>query len=241
MADRSDFRPNASMRVAAIVVFALCGCQKLLDLQPVSADPIDAAGPHLLLHYSFDDPELLVDSAGNHATSCTVCPTAAPGRIGSAASFAGAACAVIQDAPELHPDAFTFALWLEPRGAQIATAFSRPLNGVASSNNTIEMFTAPTGNWYVAVGGHSVATLVGSDEWHHIAAVFDGATLTLYVDGSAIAPTTTTTVTYAVDHYRIGCDLDFDTEVAHLTGLVDDLRLYDGPLDADAIASLAAM
>ena len=74
--------------------------------------------------------------------------------------------------------------------------------------------------------------------WRHVAAVKDGRRLKLYVDGVLQACSTP----FHPDDF----DLDTDTPLTvgagadtHFAGLMSDLRLYRGALDAPAIAALA--
>ena len=73
--------------------------------------------------------------------------------------------------------------------------------------------------------------------WHHVATVFDGRTLTVYVDGQEIAsaPAEGRAVTLGRD----SGDLEIGGRPDAFVGLVDDVQVWDSPLTAGQVAVLA--
>lgn len=206
------------------------------DARDDDAPSADAQPSGLLLHFPFEADGLLRDhAAGHHDAACaTTCPVSAPGRVGAAAaSFSGGACLEIADATELHPAAFTYAVWYRPDISSLATAFGRPLNGATAGTNTFEAFSDPTDVWKVAVNTMSVNVPLDHGVWHHLAGAFDGDTLTMYVDGVAQStPRVVGPASYGPDSLTIGCDVNSGVHSNSATGLVDDVRLYDHALSA---------
>lgn len=204
-----------------------------------------APEPGLLLHFAFESDGLMHDRApAHHEATCTTCPTTAPGPIGGgAASFAGGACLTIADAMDLRPPHFTVSLWLDPASASAMpqTALSRPLNGATAGTNTLEMFVDGGDVWKLAVNTMSKARTLDHGVWHHVLGTFDGDLLTMYVDGAQNgAPLATGPASYAAgDALHLGCDVNSGIESNHMTGLIDEVRLYDRVLDATEIATLA--
>ena len=94
------------------------------------------------------------------------------------------------------------------------------------------IFAVPNGS-----GGavNIVGAQIGTGGWHHLAAVYGGASSAVYVDGSATtgtlpaswAPDTTTN-----DHMRLGCSSDNQHP---LDARLDDVRFYDRALTAAEI------
>ena len=81
-----------------------------------------------------------------------------------------------------------------------------------------------------------VAT-VADGTWHHVAGVYDGATVTLYVDGAFDR-----VVSVAVGSLETSNGLRFgeNWELGHsyFAGDLDEVRLYDRALDASEILDL---
>ncbi len=91
--------------------------------------------------------------------------------------------------------------------------------------------------WDNAGSSHVVhGTRLNLSQWYHLSATFDGKEMKLYVDG-VLAGTTYYTG-------KIGTDSSYDTVLAglghapstyNLTGLLDEVRVYDAALDETAI------
>lgn len=145
----------------------------------------------------------------------------------------------------------TFAAWIKT--AEGLTSQNRGIFGMGVNSNsdkwTIRMQeqNGPIdGNLRVEVnGGFLIGTTVIDDrEWHHIAVVLpsDGSPFVedalLYVDGvlEAISATNPEDITTGN-----GIDVNLGDSVIHRSwdGWLDDMRIYDEALDANAIAALA--
>jgi hypothetical protein len=82
-----------------------------------------------------------------------------------------------------------------------------------------------------------IADAVAAAGWHHVAYTYDGTTHRLYVD-NVLAPTGTkpSPVAAPVATAWLGT---FDLKIELFAGRVDDVRIYDQPLDAAAVAALS--
>ena len=77
--------------------------------------------------------------------------------------------------------------------------------------------------------------------------MFDGSLLTMYADGApplVYSPSmqgamAAPAAVYPGDAIRIGCEHDFGADLYYFIGTLDEVRLYDRPLSATEIASLA--
>jgi hypothetical protein len=169
-------RCGMALLARALLLVSVTACGRL-DFDPgldSSADaPVaDAAPSGLLLHFAFESDGLLRDrSTGHHDAVCaTTCPGSAAGRVGAAAaSFSGGACLEIPDATELHPAAFTYAVWYRPDVSGLATAFGRPFNGATTGMNTFEAFSDTSDVWKVAVNTTAINAPLDHGAWHHLA------------------------------------------------------------------------
>jgi len=212
----------------------------------------DAATPDLLAFYTVDEGagtivHDCVSSPTNDGTILVSSHTAwVTGQHGKALEFDAfdGGCAKCDFTPSFAfggPNAapFTVALWLYMT--------SMPVQGeigyIAGYSSNIS-----AGGWRLSIGmgggitfavpngSGGTANIVGAQiatgAWHHIAAVYAGASSALYVDGSATSgalPATWAVDTTPGDHMRIGCSAD---DQHPLTGRVDDVRFYNRALTA---------
>lgn len=230
----------------ALLLLLACSCGRIeFDARDASADaPVDVMpggpDPSLVLHFTFDEGVTHDSGSGVDAT-CTSCPGTEPGpRGGLAGSFTGTECLHVS-AQTFTPAVFTFAAWSHTTRTSDANIVGRPFDGATSQANSWEAYVSLTGTSFTAVVENEPATLPRSDTgWHHVAGVFDGTALRIYVDGVA-GPLSTSVggVTYASDDILVGCDIDFNVEANRFVGGIDDVRLYDRALDAQEIAALA--
>jgi len=148
-------------------------------------------------------------------------------------------------------------------GVGIAEGASRTISGWAKASQTgisawtdVFGFTGPSG-----AGGHFDIECVGDTgtttagyyglhrygweqdiipidlEWHHLAATYDGATVSWYGDGQLIGSTSSDAVPVVPPgQVHIGKRED---NTNHFSGLVDEVRIYDVALSAEEIAWLA--
>ncbi len=109
------------------------------------------------------------------------------------------------------------------------------LISVNSSDNV--QFAVFTGGTDLTIGTTSLV----ADVWHHVAGVYDGSTIRVYLDGveenSAAASgnmsSTTAPVRIGAGSGGAGTEQPFDGEIGHCA-------IWDAPLSAGEIASLAA-
>jgi hypothetical protein len=69
-------------------------------------------------------------------------------------------------------------------------------------------------------------------QWHHVAAVYDGAVKTVYLDGEPIGTTDSTGSLETSDgRLLLGAGRDLNPPTHYLVGLIDDARIYDEALE----------
>jgi parallel beta-helix repeat protein len=79
--------------------------------------------------------------------------------------------------------------------------------------------------------------------WHHLAGVYDGGRLALYIDGQLQVPSNHVdsahvgSIASSVVHVGIGCNMDDPS--LHFTGAIDDARIYSRALTDAEVAHLA--
>lgn len=147
----------------------------------------------------------------------------------------------IQDSVATSPEgAFTLETWVRHDGPGrdqgLIEKYDRPaFNGYAlrlTSANTLQAWVLG-GSGSVHVTGSAT---VSPGRWHHVAAVYDGSTLTLYVDGladgSVAAPISPVDGTASLKLGARGDDAQ-----NQLAGQLDEPALYDRALTAQDLAS----
>lgn len=179
-------------------------------------------------------------SGGNNGT-LTSGPTAVPGVVGQALNFDGVNDYVnLGSSAILNPANFTLSAWFKSSGCSAAMT---PCNIYRwrTFGNALAVTSAGEVQTYFYDSGvvlHTVTTTGGSyndNQWHHVSGTYDGATLTMYVDGiSNGAPASSADLTYAAGSASIGRAGNFDGD--YFSGAIDEVRLYNRALSAAEVA-----
>jgi hypothetical protein len=233
-----------------LAILLCAGCDQLLSLNHIDPPPdgLATAGP--FAHYTMDalvNGAVIDDVAGNDAT-CTSCPiTDAAGAIHEALDFNVVAEThlVIPGAPFAALDAFSVSVWIRVDELPALACFlNKPYGGGAG--DSWQLCTAGFIGFYTA----GEATELNTDQilkldqtWHHVAAVFDGATKSIWFDGQPQVTDTAPTPLLDSHDVLVGADIDIDNQgagsaVAPLHGALDDLQIFAYALDATAIENL---
>jgi len=83
--------------------------------------------------------------------------------------------------------------------------------------------------------GHSN---VNDGQWHHVAGVYDGRRISLYVDGE-LDGSCEASGRIETNDYSVVIGDNAEQRGRQWSGLIDDVRIYDQALNADEIKSLA--
>jgi hypothetical protein len=142
--------------------------------------------------------------------------------------------------------AFSVSFWFRTN----TSALMYIVSGVGSTGDFYDGFQVylSSGHPHFAVGNGSQydgakntnANLI-DDDWHHVAAVMNGSSYTVYVDGSSAGNTvigngtvSTTTGTNGGD-FKIGARFDENNDYA-LNGYVDDVALFNRALTSSEVS-----
>ena len=197
----------------------------------------------LVAHWAFDESSGAVanDSSGNNNTATlSNGPTWVAGKIANALNFdAVDDYATVRDIAILNPAKITIAGWISTR---VNTTAQRVVD--RDNGGAITYFLALTGNpnkVSFRVGSSVVTgtTTVSANTWHHIAGVYDGSTLTCYLDGVANGSVSGSPV--LTDN---GVPINIGRRAAggvKLNGQLDDIRIYDRALSASEITDLYSL
>jgi len=83
-------------------------------------------------------------------------------------------------------------------------------------------------------GNLNATTIVTDDTWHHVALMYNGSTQIIYIDGAEDARQASTG-SINVSSYDFCIGENLDATGRHLTGLVDDVRIYNRALSLEEI------
>ena len=222
--------------------------------------PIDAASPSvdaasepgLVAWYRFEDSPVLGvdDSSGNdHTGACagTGCPVMVAGRVGNAYQFDGNDYVYVAGGGAFATaTAVTIAGWMRlEAGDQTPLSKPRHVSGQMDFNSWQFEVNVPARG--CAVGPTKVCAddVIVWDDWQHFAATWDGATKRLFLDGTEVL-STAATLDLDGNDVIIGADYHLDPDTGaptstwvFVTGLLDEIRIYDRVLSDDEIAALA--
>src|SRR4051812_15892307 len=176
-------------------------------------------------------------------------PARIAGVSGGALRFDGRAFVRLPHAPELDPTTLTLEAvvrasstpgrfrYVVSHGAQACTAGSYGLYTAADGGIAFYVFDGSSYRVTAAAG----PAQVWNGAWHHVAGVYDGTALRLLLDGHPVgdplpAPTT---IAYGLASSDTYFGTYQGTCALPLTGDVDLVRLWRGPLDPDFIGGLA--
>jgi hypothetical protein len=217
--------------------------------EPTTGEPVD---PDLVLWLALDEPlrgEVPDASSYMGPGWCepAECPALTRGAVDQAAAFDGVDDAItVPHAPWLETtEGFTIATWLridEPPPGHHAV-LTKPL-GLAIAN-TWEIYFAGPALYLGMVTARQSAELwvpwtAAPGTWVHLAGTWDGAFLTLWVDGALAGTTGMTAIEFDGQPIVVGADDDHLGGLSgHLLGDMDDVRVYRRALSADEVAALA--
>jgi hypothetical protein len=175
------------------------------------------------------------------------------GRIAGALAFDGLTDrVVVPRSALLEPASITTALWFRssasPGGYRVL--MFKAVTDCLASSYSLKTDSSGAGIVFMigAVGGGNpvtpVATGVWDGRWHHVAGTYDGATMSLYLDGALVGSTPMTSgIRYGGflngDYLGIGHPVNLCSQMTQFTGDIDEVRIYSRALTASEVLSLA--
>jgi len=213
------------------------------------ADAPDALPADLVAYYPMDSISgtLILDVAHDHDATCTDCPTGTPGRVDGALAFDGTVdLATVPSDPTLElATGFTVTVFANIAAAPATRACVATKGLAGSQRNSWAVCIEPSRQVFFFTSTANTTdnqfstALVSTGEWHHLAIRWNGTMKSIFVDG-ALDGMKAAVTEFDSDSIRIGGDLDANVPTAYFTGAIDELRIYNRPLDAVEIAALAA-
>ena len=215
------------------ILIMLASFVLVLGLLPVAR----AADPSLIAWYQFEDNTNDSSNYANHATAyggpLWVDSLAGRGRaieFDGGNDYVGTGQSLLSNIAQ-----FTLAGWVNagnPEGSRV---------GLFGQNDVVEFgFQGGLNIWTPNGGAITAPWTYGAFTWHHIAAVGDGTSLVIYVDGQEVATGGNATASYgdSTDPFNIGGGGIWDASGNWFYGSMDDVRVYDRALTQAEIEPL---
>lgn len=226
---------------------------------PVDPDTSDdsTGGPTLedglLLWFDFEDgfaaDGQVTDRSGNerHGICDFSCPEPIDGPVGQAGGFEGEVVIVPFDPGLTTPSALSVAVWINAWELAPAMAIAEKPYAASPSNpnwNSWELRLEEKLQFFAIANVREQSVTVteydSNADWTHLAGVYDGTTVTLYVNGELLDQAPASTPGFDEQDVLVGAGASFGEIDDHFIGGIDELRLYDRALSTDEVAMLAS-
>jgi hypothetical protein len=224
-------------------VAALAALAALASPAPARADTARSA-PSLLAHWPLDETAgtTLLDAVAARVGTLVGgavlgAQTARSDDAGAGIMLLGGSAVALDGAPAF-PAAVTLEAWVNPLPGAGGTRYilsrgtlTAGLHLRVDSFNRLVMAVGTTAGLALLTG-----PIIPAGTWHHVAATVAGLDTGLYLDGKAVAsrtltaPLTATTSTLYLGRYSASAS-------SYWRGGLDEVSLYDGALDAAAVAA----
>ncbi|MEI6532231.1 MAG: DUF2341 domain-containing protein [Candidatus Roizmanbacteria bacterium] len=209
-------------------------------LAPSEVDRIYNYAPEPVAYWNFDEKvgTIAYDSSlnNNSTTASTGSPTWTTGKYGSAISFSGinayvtAPASASLDFEGQQP--FSFSVWIKPQltgGEANPRVFYKERFTSATNRGGyyLDMPNSGTTCFWITnnTNSSSACTTISSNQWTHIAGVYDGSTTSIYKDGIFITSSATYTGgpgTHPTQIFNIGGGSTYSWN-----GIIDDFKIYN--------------
>ena len=188
----------------------------------------------LLVHYTFDEGtgDVVGDQSGHGHDAKIHGAQFVQAAEGFALMLDGKDDFVVCDAVAKRAEklkAFTLTLWIRPAGRPVGEPAIIGFGSPVYEHAGITYYSAGEIHFYVKTGGNSVSSQAPYRQWSHVAAVFDGRKLRLYVHGEIKQEKghDTSYPNYLAAGQKLYLGVNND---AHYHGQMDDVRVYSRAL-----------
>jgi len=214
---------------------------EVVQQSQLSSPNLDAG---LVGHWTFDGKDIsgttAKDTSGNNNNGIISGATKAIGKLGQGTDFSAATNVVtVPDKDNLDGmSQLTLSAWINPRTSGIGTSFGRIIEkGNGSSYNFLFVGNNLECDIGVTAVGSTTSPLSGKyNSWHHVDCVYDGANVSIYLDGVSVASAAKTGVVGSGSTaMTIGNNVAGDRT---FNGKIDDVRVYNRALSVNEIEQL---
>ncbi len=201
----------------------------------------------LVAYFSLDsfNGQITGDSAGGRSASCgalETCPIAGAGKVGGDLLFNGTTTYLqIANDSGLNPSsALSISAWLK------TITWNNGNRRIVQKGLTDNQYrlTAENGVLRFHIAGKSALTtaLPPINTWSHLAAIYDGSGLKLYLNGSLVTSNSSSgAIPTTADPFFIGTKSDIAPGGDRFNGELDEIRLYSRALNLQEIQTLAGV
>ena len=203
-----------------------------------------AGAQGLVAAYGFNEGQgtTTADASGNGLAGTLSNAKWVAGKFGNALQFTGASNSrvTVANTPLLQfTTAFTLSAWVNPAASQHSEAMV--IGKEIPGNLPYVLYAKGSGigpDAYVLINGNyqlaASANTIPANTWTHLAVTYDGATLSVYVNGTLAASTAVTgNLTTGSGALRIGNNTVFGSE--GFIGSIDEVRVYNRAISAAEI------
>lgn len=227
---------------------------KMAQIVSLEVVPLDMTGwlptqKGLVLYYPLDDGESATNHAGDkHHGKSTKVKWLEKGLRGGSLEFDGIGRTVVAHHQDLCPQALTLAAWIYPIGesSSYQIVMAKTNNGSWSPGYGLVRNSGDPKHLIFFVNSYyntAVKAEIPHDKWSHVAGVFDGATLSFYLNGKLvdsknlkaaglISPNTKTPIQHTTTPLIFGGD---QGQSYGWKGRLDEVVLFNRALSADDI------
>jgi len=213
-------------------------------IESLESRTLFAADPNLVAWYKLDDGAGLsaIDASGlgNTGTLVNGPVWTNSGKVNSALQLDGTNDSVlVNNSARLNPTAaITLAAWIKPD----QWGGNRRILQKGNTDNQYRL-TAEKGVLKFNIAGLSAATLSTAlpetGQWSHVAATYDGAKMSIYINGVLAAQQNSTgAIRTTTNPLQLGAKNGSTTAGDYFDGTLDDVRVYDRSLAAAEVAAL---
>jgi len=199
----------------------------------------------LVAAYGFEEGSgTTVDDSSGNGNNGTVSGATwtTNGRFGSALSFGAGALVTVSNSPSIDlTTGMTLEAWVYPtslNGSWMNVIFKSNGNPGSQNPSYVLQGSTPTGltpSLFISSAPSNLATpsALPVNAWSHLAATYDGTTMTLYVNGAPLASQSASgAMTVSTDALTIGGNA-FSGQ--NWVGLIDEIRIYNRALTQSEI------
>jgi len=219
-----------------------------VSAQACATTPLVTTATNLLAYWTFDEGSgsTAYDTSGNSNTGTVVNTSGNPvnsgwagGMFNSALNFDGSFQVAVSNSASLNPAyGITVSAWINTVGWSsndriLQKGQSNSQYGLFNQSGQLEFSLSGVTNGTVAVG------LPSAGDWHQVAGTYDGALLSLYIDGQLAAQQSASgALAITTDGLNIADRPGTSSPLYHFNGLIDDVRIYGSALPASQIAQM---
>ena len=198
------------------------------------------ANADIVAHWTGDNTA--IDATGNGHDGTINGAVFGAGQFGQAFVFDGFNDSVIVDAnPDLEPTTeISISLWVQAPTENHLRNLIDSTHGVGQAGWAVQLDAADNVRFTYGNGSTfpELATPLGNEDgqFHHVAAIFDGSLLSLYIDGSL-----SSTLAYSGTALPSGRDIQIGRHLVlnrPFEGSLDDIRIFDNALSSTEVSRL---